>query len=74
MIALRSLTAVAACLALAACVNVKQNPAMGNANVNVDPGQLVDAPAGAARGTTDGGVGTLPPKKFWKVLTVMPPG
>ena len=56
MTALRPLAAIAACLALAACANAKPNPSIGNANVNADPGQLVDAPAGAVRGTTDGDV------------------
>ena len=56
MITLRPLAALGACLALTACVNAKPNPSMGNVNVNADPGQLVDAPAGAVRGTIDGGV------------------
>ena len=56
MIGLRPLVAIAACVTLAGCVNAKPNSPMHNVNVNVDPGQLVDAPAGAVRGTTDGAV------------------
>jgi para-nitrobenzyl esterase len=56
MITLRPLVAIGACLALTGCVNVMRNTSMGNVNVNVDPGQLVDAPAGAVRGTTDDSV------------------
>ena len=56
MITRRSLATTVTCLALTACVTVKPNPPMGNVNVNVDPGQLVDAPAGAVRGTIDGGM------------------
>jgi para-nitrobenzyl esterase len=56
MITLRPLVAIGACLALTGCVNVMRNTSMGNVNVNVDPGQLVDAPAGAVRGTADGAV------------------
>jgi para-nitrobenzyl esterase len=53
MIALRQLTAIAGVgVALASCVNVKQNPPMSNALIASAP--QVDAPAGAVRGTTDG--------------------
>jgi len=56
MITFRPFAAIGACLALAGCANVKPSPPMSNRNVNADPGPLVDAPAGAVRGTTDGGL------------------